>query len=162
MPVRPNSNRVRGECASASRRSATWPRFPTSSSCRDRDANRKRGEMTSMGATKAFLPVTTAEPEATEVGDEHLDAGGDQAVIDAPADGNGIDDEDRTAGAAASDDTKAARGWPRLACILAYGILPAAALLLVAAAGYVKWVDGTARDAEVASAQSVQAAIDST
>jgi Mce-associated membrane protein len=115
-----------------------------------------------MAATKAVLPVTTAEPEATEVGYEHLDAGGDQAVTDAPADGNGIDDGDRTAGAAASDDTKAAQGWTRLACILAYGILPAAALLLVAAAGYVKWVDGTARDAEVASAQSVQAAIDST
>lgn len=50
----------------------------------------------------------------------------------------------------------------RLARILAYGVLPASALLLSGAAGYLKWVDGAAREADVARAESVQAAIDST
>jgi Mce-associated membrane protein len=54
------------------------------------------------------------------------------------------------------------RRRPRLGRILAYGILPAVALLLAAAAGYLKWVDATARDAELARSQSVQAAVDST
>jgi Mce-associated membrane protein len=54
------------------------------------------------------------------------------------------------------------RRRPRLGRILAYGILPAVALLLAAAAGYLKWVDATARDSELARSQSVQAAVDST
>jgi Mce-associated membrane protein len=45
---------------------------------------------------------------------------------------------------------------------LGYGVLPAVALLLALGAGYVKWQDGTARDAEVARSESTQAAIDST
>jgi Mce-associated membrane protein len=55
-----------------------------------------------------------------------------------------------------------ARRRPRLGRIVAYGILPAVALLLAMAAGYLKWMDATARDAEVARTQSVQAAVDST
>src|ERR1700754_4352327 len=50
----------------------------------------------------------------------------------------------------------------RLGRIVAYGVLPAVALLLAAAAGYLKWVDATARDADLARSQSVQAAVDST
>ena len=66
------------------------------------------------------------------------------------------DDED-------SDDSEpSGRRRPRLARMVAYGILPGLALLLAAAAGYLKWVDSTARDAEVARTQSVQAAVDST
>jgi Mce-associated membrane protein len=66
------------------------------------------------------------------------------------------DDED-------SDDSEpTGRRWPRLARMVVYGILPGLALLLAAAAGYLKWVDSTVRDAEVARAQSVQSAVDST
>jgi Mce-associated membrane protein len=62
-----------------------------------------------------------------------------------------------------SDESGPTRRWPtRVARILAYIVLPAVALLLAAAAGYLKWVDGTARDAEAFRTQSVQAAIDST
>ncbi len=45
---------------------------------------------------------------------------------------------------------------------IAYGLMPGLALLLASAAGYLKWQDGTAREAEVAGAESVQAAIDGT
>src|SRR5258705_13042868 len=61
------------------------------------------------------------------------------------------------------DDGEATgRRRPRLARIVVYGILPGLALLFAAAAGYLKWVDATARDAEVARTQSVQAAVDTT
>jgi Mce-associated membrane protein len=64
---------------------------------------------------------------------------------------------------AGTEDTgPARRGRTRLARILAYAVLPAVALLLAAAAGYLKWVDSSARDADAARAQSVQAAVDST
>jgi Mce-associated membrane protein len=64
---------------------------------------------------------------------------------------------------AGTEDTgPARRGRTRLARILAYALLPAVALLLAAAAGYLKWVDSSARDADAARAPSVQAAVDST
>jgi Mce-associated membrane protein len=103
---------------------------------------------------KAIPPESSGEPDPNEDGaDESLGTSRGQS---------------RTEGTLSSladvDDTPdtAVRPPRRLAPIVAYGILPAAALLLAIAAGYLKWVDGTARDAEVASTQSVQAAIDST
>jgi Mce-associated membrane protein len=50
----------------------------------------------------------------------------------------------------------------RLAGILVQVVLPAAALLIAAAAGYLKWVDASAVQAQEARTQSVKAAIDST
>jgi Mce-associated membrane protein len=97
--------------------------------------------MMSIAETKTVASDATAEPEVTE----------------APA------DSDASPDAAASHDTRPAQRWrSRLAHIVAYGILPTTALLLAGAAGYLKWVEGTARDAEAAAAQSVQAASDST
>lgn len=46
--------------------------------------------------------------------------------------------------------------------VLAYGVLPALALVLAMAAGYLKWHDGSARQSQTASKQSVAAATDST
>lgn len=46
--------------------------------------------------------------------------------------------------------------------VLAYGVLPVLALLLAMAAGVLKWVDGSTRNAEEARIESVQAAKDST
>ena len=46
--------------------------------------------------------------------------------------------------------------------VLAYGVLPALALLLAAAAGFLKWQDNSVRNAEIARIESVQAARDST
>ena len=49
--------------------------------------------------------------------------------------------------------------WAR---VFAYGVLPALALLLALAAGYLKWVDNSVRDSDRARDASVQAAKDST
>jgi Mce-associated membrane protein len=49
--------------------------------------------------------------------------------------------------------------WSRA---IVYVVLPALALLLASAAGFLKWQDGSARDAGVARAESVRAATDST
>ncbi|HET6736289.1 hypothetical protein [Mycobacterium sp.] len=48
--------------------------------------------------------------------------------------------------------------WKR---ILAYGVLPGLALILALGAGYLKWQDNSARLAQTAAAQSVQAATES-
>jgi Mce-associated membrane protein len=50
-------------------------------------------------------------------------------------------------------------GWPRA---VAFGVLPGLAVLLAISAGFVKWQDSLARHAEVAAAESVQAARDGT
>jgi len=44
----------------------------------------------------------------------------------------------------------------------AYGILPALALLLAVAAGYLKWMDGSSHNVQVARVDSVHAAIECT
>lgn len=103
---------------------------------------------------KAILPESSGEPDPDEDGaDESLGTSREQSRT-----------EGTPPSSADADDTRgtAVRPPRRIARIFAYGILPAAALLLAAAAGYLKWIDGTARDAEMASAQSVQAATDST
>ncbi len=56
----------------------------------------------------------------------------------------------------------AAKGANRWLRVLAYGVLPALALLLASGAGFLKWQDVSAREAEVARAESVRAATDST
>jgi Mce-associated membrane protein len=55
--------------------------------------------------------------------------------------------------------TKRRIQWSRA---IGYGLLPVLALLLASAAGYLKWQDGTAREAQAARGQSVQAAVDGT
>ncbi len=49
--------------------------------------------------------------------------------------------------------------WRR---VIAYGLLPGLALLLAFAGGFLKWWEGSVRDAEVARAETVQAATDGT
>jgi Mce-associated membrane protein len=126
--------------------------------------------MMSTAGVKSTLPdLTTETPEPDENGsDESLEAiacGPAVAADDASPDSDDSthsDDADVTPGAA-DDGTGQARSWrSRLGRIVAYGMLPVAALLLAAAAGYLKWVGSSARDADVARAQSVQAAVDST
>lgn len=49
--------------------------------------------------------------------------------------------------------------WGR---VLACGVLPALALVLAPGAGYLKWLDGSARESRTAAEQSVRAATEST
>src|SRR5271169_3590100 len=78
---------------------------------------------------------TPAEPEATEAATE-------------------VDGSDH-------DEQLTARRvrWSRA---IVYVVLPALALLLASAAGFLKWQDGSARDAATARTESVRAATDST
>ncbi|AQA06497.1 hypothetical protein BVC93_18055 [Mycobacterium sp. MS1601] len=54
---------------------------------------------------------------------------------------------------------KAGINWPR---VLAFGVLPALALILGAAAGFLKWQDSSVRNADVVRIESVQIAKDAT
>ncbi|MBB5167861.1 hypothetical protein [Mycobacterium sp. AZCC_0083] len=65
-----------------------------------------------------------------------------------------------TAGPSDTGGAGRGRGW--LLRLVAYAVLPGVALLLCGVAGYLKFVGGTARDAERTRVESVQAAIDST
>jgi Mce-associated membrane protein len=124
--------------------------------------------MISTASKKTALGDSSEQPRpAGDGGDESLGAGCEKPAAD-PGDDPGTTgpdsaDADATADTLDSDDVGAPTRWPtRLAQTLAYVILPAAALLLGGAAGYLKWLDNSAREVEVARVQSVHAAIDST
>ncbi len=112
------------------------------------------------------MSIAGTETHASDALEELVvvDGGGDDRDDDAaPLSDAASDSADAEADTDGSDGANPPRRWrTRAARVLAYIILPAVALLLAAAAGYLKWVDATARDAEVFRAQSVQAAIDST
>jgi Mce-associated membrane protein len=80
---------------------------------------------------------TPAEPEATE----------------AAAEVDGSDHDEQLTGSARR---------VRWSGAIVYVVLPALALLLASAAGFLKWQDGSARDAATARTESVRAATDST
>ena len=108
----------------------------------------------------SIADTRTDTPEELVVGD---DGGDDRDDDAAPLSDAASDSADAKADTEGSDGANPPRRWrTRVARIFAYIVLPAVALLLGAAAGYLKWVDGTARDAEVYRAQSVQGASDST
>jgi Mce-associated membrane protein len=60
------------------------------------------------------------------------------------------------------DEPKTAKRRIHWSKAIAYGLLPGLVFLLASAAGYLKWQDGTAREAQAARVESVQAATDST
>jgi Mce-associated membrane protein len=97
--------------------------------------------------------TVASEPEsgAVELGAETTDVEADTAV----------DVDDTTAATTEAADAKPARStdWSR---VLAYGILPGLALILALGAGYLKFVDNTVRNSDVARVESVQVAKDST
>ena len=67
--------------------------------------------------------------------------------------------EEETAEPGEAPKAKRRISWSK---VVAYGVLPALALLLAAAAGFLKWQDNSVRNAEIARIESVQAARDST
>jgi Mce-associated membrane protein len=96
----------------------------------------------------------TAVPVDTEpAGVEHTPTVEAEAepMVDCEADSEDVTDE----------RTRAWRGvrWSR---VLAYGVLPALALLLAVGAGCLKWLDSTLRDAQVARFESVRVAAEGT
>lgn len=71
-----------------------------------------------------------------------------------------------SAGSAGSTESVAPEAAPKRrinwARVVAFGVLPALALLLAAGAGCLKWVDNSVRNSDAARAESVQVAKDST
>jgi Mce-associated membrane protein len=97
------------------------------------------------------------EPENDTAKDETVAV--DTETEQRAAESNG-DTAEGTKEVAATDGKPARRiNWGR---ILAYGLLPGLALLLALGAGYLKWLDTSARDAQVARVESVRVASDST
>jgi Mce-associated membrane protein len=103
--------------------------------------------------TEAMSKVTqTPSTEPTE-GEEAL-AADSTASIDGP--------EHHVAEIDIRSEDDSPRGRFSVARVLAFAILPGVALLLALTAGYLKWIDSTVRDADLARSQSVRAATDST
>ena len=100
-------------------------------------------------------PDTEDNDEAAD--DTEADAADDTGADDDAADDDAADD-DATA-EAVSDTPKRGIQWSRL---VAFGLLPALALVLALGAGYLKWRDNSVRNGEIAAATSVQAARDTT
>lgn len=82
----------------------------------------------------------TVESEAAESETAESETAESEAVSYAPAEKRSIN-------------------WPR---VFTYGVLPALALILAAAAGYLKWQDNSVRNGELAGIETVQAAKDAT
>ncbi len=110
---------------------------------------------TAKAETAKAAPDTEDNDEAAD--DTEADAADDTGADDDAADDDAVDD-DATA-EAVSDTPKRGIQWSRL---VAFGLLPALALVLALGAGYLKWRDNSVRNGEIAAATSVQAARDTT
>lgn len=105
-------------------------------------------------------PDTEDNDEAAD--DTEADAADDTGADDDAADDDAADDDavdDDATAEAVSDTPKRGIQWSRL---VAFGLLPALALVLALGAGYLKWRDNSVRNGEIAAATSVQAARDTT
>jgi Mce-associated membrane protein len=103
-----------------------------------------KADVSKTEASKADDTVDEAQADDTEADATEDDATEDKAEATA--------DEDQPARTRSID-------WSRVA---AYGVLPALALLLALAAGYLKYVDNSVRDSDTARIESMQVAKDST
>jgi Mce-associated membrane protein len=98
---------------------------------------------------------------AAEPGAEQTDVAVDDESAEKASEKTSESTEAADEPAQTTEPEKAKRriNWGR---VLAYGILPALTLLLAMGAGYLKWMDNSVRDSDVARIESVQAAKDST
>jgi Mce-associated membrane protein len=99
----------------------------------------------------------TTEEETTVPSDTDTEQVEDAvAAADMPDDAESVDESTETA---EPDKPKRKIQWAR---VFAFGVLPAIALLLALGAGYLKWMDNSVRNDEVARDESLKAAKDST
>jgi Mce-associated membrane protein len=107
------------------------------------------------------MTIGTAAPARTPTRDPDVEApaAGSTATDTDAANAQGDTDTD----GASRHPTRASRkrrvGWSG---VLTRGVLPGVALVLAVAAGFLKWVDGSARQSDLAGIASVQAASEST
>jgi Mce-associated membrane protein len=104
------------------------------------------------------VPVETDDTTktATELSESGATGLTDAGTVDAAADSKADADTDQ---AEATVTAKRGIEWSR---VLAYGILPALAMLLALAAAFLKWEDMSVRASDVARTESVQVAKDAT
>lgn len=124
---------------------------------------------------KSDSPIEQDEIEVEQMSTQHMaeetgptpEADGDATNTD-DADTDGADDSaasaDESSGEAAGEDVKpvARRRKVRWSRAMAFGVLPVLALLLAAAAGFLKWQLASSQMSEVARVDSLAAAKEST
>ena len=110
---------------------------------------------------KAESPDDTVKETTAVPVDAETEQAEEQATDDVAEQADEATDADEEAAAEPAEPDKPKRrvNWSR---VLAFGVLPVLALLLAAAAGFLKWQDNSIREDEVARIESVQAAKDST
>jgi Mce-associated membrane protein len=122
-------------------------------------AKAQEGDTTVGGDTDRVTDESTPEHD-----DEHPRDGDDvdsEERDDLADEAEAADDADLVAeeGADEAPPERAARfSWARLVAV----VLPAVALVLAVGVGYLKWLDGSARESQTAAVESVRAASDST
>lgn len=94
----------------------------------------------------------TQEPATDDTTENADEPTADEAPGDAALDADEVQPDESSA-------VRRGISWSR---VLAFGVLPALALVLAVAAGFFKWQDSSVRDAAAARSESVQAAKDST
>ena len=118
--------------------------------------------------TAEAVTEETTGPEETADGEATTGTGQTTGTEEETADAEAIRGTEDTADAEAVENAeteaegrRAKRGiaWTR---VLAFGVLPGLALLMALGAGYLKWLDTTARATQTARNESVRAASDST
>ena len=105
-----------------------------------------------------------AEEKATVPSDTDTDHADDTVEGRAAEESTEKADEPRETADEASESAGPKKPKRRIqrARVFAFGVLPAVALLLALGAGYLKWMDNSVRDSEIARDESTQAAEDST
>lgn len=117
------------------------------------------------GPSTEVADTAVAEVEDAPTGDDEAHPEGAGEAVDA-----GAVVIDRQAGEVEVSANAVTEGEPpdprggsrrvRWGRVLAYGFLPALALILAIGAGYLKWLDATARDSHSAATESVRVAAD--
>lgn len=116
-------------------------------------------ENTETGSEATELTESSVETSSVESASVES---GDVEVGDEPAETEAEPAADAPEPAADAPEPVAAKRTVDWARVVAYGVLPALALLLAMAAGYLKWMDNSVRNADTAAIESVQVARDST
>jgi Mce-associated membrane protein len=136
-------------------------------------ARRVKGRRGDQGPQPRVRGVTKAQSSDADGGSDQPDEESLDGEAKEPSDATDPADAQDGAEAAISDDADAEEtaeegeptkgklriSWSR---VLVYGLLPALALVLAAAAGFFKWQYSSAREAQIARIESVAAAKDST
>jgi len=101
----------------------------------------------------------TTEEETTVPSDTDTEQVEDTAVEESADTADDAENADESTEAAEPEKPKRKIQWAR---VVAFGVLPAIALLLALGAGYLKWMDNSVRNDESARDESLKAAKDST